>query len=104
MARVHVLGAGTPTPTPERFGSSFVAEVGGEKIMVDCGPAATHKLVQAGLWPTDIDYVFFTHHHFDHDVDFPCSLLPLGPEHRQREHLAGLRSDPDRAPHLRHHW
>ena len=22
-----------------------------------------------------IDYVFFTHHHFDHDVDFPCFLL-----------------------------
>ena len=75
MARIHILGAGTPTPTAERFGSSFVAEVGGEKIMVDCGPAATHKLVQAGLWPTEIDYVFFTHHHFDHDVDFPCFLL-----------------------------
>ena len=75
MARVHILGAGTPTPTRERFGSSFVAEVAGEKIMVDCGPAATHKLVQAGLWPTEIDYVFFTHHHFDHDVDFPCFLL-----------------------------
>jgi ribonuclease Z len=43
--------------------------------MVDCGPAATHKLVKAGLWPTDVDYLFFTHHHFDHDVDFPCFLL-----------------------------
>ena len=75
MARVHILGAGTPTPTPARFGSSFVAEVAGEHIMVDCGPAATHKLVKAGLWPTDIDHVFFTHHHFDHDVDFPCFLL-----------------------------
>ena len=75
MARIHVLGAGTPTPTPTRFGSSFVVEVAGEQVMVDCGPAATHKLVQAGLWPTDIDYLFFTHHHFDHDVDFPCFLL-----------------------------
>jgi len=43
--------------------------------MIDCGPAATHKLVQAGLWPTDIDYLFFTHHHFDHDIDYPCFLL-----------------------------
>jgi ribonuclease Z len=75
MARIHVLGAGTPTPTPTRFGSSYVAEVAGEQIMIDCGPAATHKLVQAGLWPTDIDYLFFTHHHFDHDVDYPCFLL-----------------------------
>lgn len=76
MTRVHVLGAGTPTPTPTRFGSSFAIELpGGEQIMVDCGPAATHKLVKAGLWPTDIDYLFFTHHHFDHDVDYPCFLL-----------------------------
>ena len=75
MARVYVLGAGTPTPTPERFGSSFVAEFGGNQVMIDCGPAATHKLVKAGLWPTNIDYIFFTHHHFDHDVDYPCFLL-----------------------------
>ena len=75
MARIHVLGAGTPTPTPARFGSSFAVEVAGEQLMVDCGPAATHKLVKAGLWPTNIDYLFFTHHHFDHDVDYPCFLL-----------------------------
>jgi ribonuclease Z len=43
--------------------------------MIDCGPAATHKLVKAGLWPTEIDYLFFTHHHFDHDIDYPCFLL-----------------------------
>jgi len=75
MTRIHVLGAGTPTPTPTRFGSSFVVEIENDQIMVDCGPAATHKLVKAGLWPTKIDYVLFTHHHFDHDVDFPCFLL-----------------------------
>ena len=75
MARIYVLGAGTPTPTPTRFGSSFVVEIGGEHILLDCGPAATHKLVKMGLWPTDIDYLFFTHHHFDHDVDYPCFLL-----------------------------
>ena len=75
MARVYILGAGTPTPTPERFGSSYVVQVGGEYLMFDCGPAATHKLVKAGLWPTQIDYLFFTHHHFDHDVDYPCFLL-----------------------------
>ena len=75
MARVHVLGAGTPTPTPTRFGSAYAVEVAGTQLMVDCRPAATHKLVKAGLWPTNIDYLFFTHHHFDHDVDYPCFLL-----------------------------
>ena len=76
MAQVYVLGAGTPTPTPTRFGSSYAVQLSnGEQLMVDCGPAATHKLVKAGLWPTNIDYLFFTHHHFDHDIDYPCFLL-----------------------------
>ena len=75
MTSIYVLGAGTPTPTAQRFGSSFVIKTEDNQIMLDCGPAATHKLVQAGLWPTDIDHLFFTHHHFDHDIDYPCFLL-----------------------------
>ena len=72
---VHILGSGTSNPTAERFGSSFVFDVDGHKLMFDCGPAATHKLVRAGLWPTEIEYLFFTNHHFDHDIDLPCFLL-----------------------------
>ncbi|MGD7705110.1 MBL fold metallo-hydrolase [Microlunatus sp. Y2014] len=73
--RVHVLGSGTPTPTPERFGTAFAIEVDDELIMVDCGPATTWKLVRAGFRPTDVSTLFFTHHHFDHNVDYPCFLL-----------------------------
>ena len=72
---LYILGAGTPTPTPTRFGSAYVADIENEKIMFDCGPATTHKLTQSGLWPTEIDNLFFTHHHFDHDIDYPCFLL-----------------------------
>ena len=61
MAKVHMLGTGTPTPTPFRFGSSHVLEVAGEYLMFDCGPAATHNLVKSGLWPTQVDYLFFLH-------------------------------------------
>ena len=45
MPKLYVLGAGTPTPTPSRFGSAFVLDIDGEKIMLDCGPAAN---TQAG--------------------------------------------------------
>ncbi len=75
MAEIYVLGGGTPTPTPARFGSAHVLKVGDEYLMFDCGPAATHKLVKAGLFPTQIDHLIFTHHHFDHDIDYPCFLL-----------------------------
>ena len=46
MAKIHILGGGTPTPTVSRFGSSYVVEIGGDYIMVDCGPATTQKLVK----------------------------------------------------------
>ena len=75
MAEIFVLGGGTPTPTAARFGSSHVLKVGDDLLMLGCGPAATHKLVKAGLFPTEVDYLFFTHHHFDHNVDYPCFLL-----------------------------
>jgi ribonuclease Z len=73
--RLYVLGAGAPTPTPDRYGSAYVLELGDERLMLDCGPATTHKLVKAGLFPTQIGHLFFTHHHFDHDVDYPAFLL-----------------------------
>ena len=75
MNSLHILGSGTPAPTPDRFGSSYVLRLGDDHLMFDCGPATTHKLVKAGISPTQISNLFFTHHHFDHDVDYPCFLL-----------------------------
>lgn len=75
VMRLWVLGAGTPVASPERFGSSFVASIGASSVMVDCGPAATHKMAKVGLSPTEIDCLLFTHHHYDHNADLPCFLL-----------------------------
>lgn len=75
MSRLYLLGTGTPTPTPTRFGTSYVLQLEEDYLMFDCGPATTYKLVKAGLFPTQIDYLFFTHHHFDHNADYPCFLL-----------------------------
>jgi len=87
MALLYLLGTGTPTPTKSRFGTSYVLQLDQDNLMFDCGPAATHKLVKVGLFPTQIDYLFFTHHHFDHNSDYPCFLLcrwdqSIGKEHR----------------------
>ncbi|MFQ5830136.1 MAG: MBL fold metallo-hydrolase [Candidatus Methylomirabilia bacterium] len=75
MAQIYILGAGTPTPTATRFGSAYALAVGGQYLLFDCGPATTYKLLKVGIFPTRVDYLFFTHHHFDHDVDYPCFLL-----------------------------
>jgi ribonuclease Z len=73
--RLTLLGAGVPTPTPRRFGSAYLLEVAGRSILVDCGPATTYKLVRAGHRVPDVSMLLFTHHHFDHNADYPCFVL-----------------------------
>lgn len=75
MPMLHILGAGTPQPTSERWGSAYALEFDDHVVMVDCGPAATLKLLRAGIKPTDVESLFFTHHHSDHNVDYPCLML-----------------------------
>ena len=75
MGRLFILGSGGPVPSQDRYGSSYVLKLGDEYLMFDCGPATTYKLIKMGMSPTQIDHLFFTHHHFDHDVDYPCFLL-----------------------------
>lgn len=73
--RSIILGSGTPIPDTKRWGSSFVVDVGDSWMMFDCGFGATHKLYQAQIASTEIDSVFFTHHHSDHVADYPALLL-----------------------------
>jgi len=49
--------------------------MGEDSVMVDCGPATTHKMARMGIKPRQVGHLFFTHHHFDHNVDFPCFAL-----------------------------
>ncbi|MBM3934849.1 MAG: MBL fold metallo-hydrolase [SAR202 cluster bacterium] len=75
MNRLFILGSGAPQPANDRFGSSYVLKVGDEHLMFDCGPGTTYKLFKMGMTAMQIDHLFFTHHHFDHDVDYPCLVL-----------------------------
>ncbi len=73
--RAILLGTGCPTPNPKRGGSSQVVVVADEKILIDCGNGTTNQLIRAGIDPTTVGYLFFTHHHFDHNVDFAHFVL-----------------------------
>ena len=73
--KLHVLGSGTPQPNKERWGSGFIIENHNELIMFDCGPASTYKMIQMGLDPRKVNALFFTHHHSDHDLDYPTFLM-----------------------------
>ena len=50
-------------------GNCLVAEVGGTRVLVDCGLTLTdteRRLARAGLQPSDIDAILVTHEHGDH--------------------------------------
>lgn len=73
--RLLILGAGTPGLSATQYGSAYVVGLGPERFMFDCGPATTYKLLRMGIAPAEIGYLFFTHHHYDHNADYPGFLL-----------------------------
>lgn len=67
------LGTGTIASNPERFPSSCLIRVAGLQILVDLGPGIFRRLIDVGIEPLTLDYVFLTHFHADHITD----LLPF---------------------------
>ena len=72
---VTVLLAGTPTPTPARWGTAILVRSNTTAVLLDTGPGVTRRLVGSGFEPTDVDAVVLTHHHFDHTAGFPGFFL-----------------------------
>ena len=68
--RITLLGTGTPTPSLKRASAGYLIETGERKILFDFGPGAYNRLLEAGVKPTEITDVFFTHLHYDHCLDF----------------------------------
>jgi ribonuclease Z len=72
---VTLLGTGTPTPSLKRQSSGYLIEVGNDVIVWDHGPGAHHRLIESGRRSVDVTHVFFTHHHYDHCMDYGRLVL-----------------------------
>ncbi|MFO8061065.1 MAG: MBL fold metallo-hydrolase [Bacillota bacterium] len=72
---VVLLGTGSPRPDPNHAGNSVLIRADDDVLMFDCGPGATVRAVEFGFSPTDVDYLLFTHHHFDHNLDYGHLVL-----------------------------
>ena len=83
--RIHVVGTGCPDARPERYGSAFILDMEEEALLIDCGPATTYKMARMGIDSLRVQHVFFTHHHFDHNADFPCFALTRWDQSRGEE-------------------
>ncbi len=73
--KLTLLGTGTPLASLRRAGSSYLLELDEHKILVDCGPFSAHRLLQAGVRPSELDTILLTHLHYDHCADYGYLVL-----------------------------
>jgi hypothetical protein len=67
--KVTLLGTGSPLPSLKRASSSYLVEAGKDVVLIDHGPGAFQRLMEAGKRATDVTCVFLSHLHFDHCAD-----------------------------------
>ncbi len=75
--KVVMLGTGTPVPDYKRAGPGIAVVYNGEAYLFDTGAGTVRNAITAQqkfgieeLDPTRIKYVFYTHLHSDHTIDF----------------------------------
>jgi len=73
--KITLLGTGTPAPSLTRQSSGYLIEIGDDVIVMDHGPGAAHRLLEAGCHPTEVTHCFLSHMHYDHIMDYPRLLL-----------------------------
>ncbi|MFY0614451.1 MAG: MBL fold metallo-hydrolase [Hyphomicrobiaceae bacterium] len=73
--KITLLGTGTPTPSLRRMGASHLVEIADDVILLDHGPGAHHRLLEAGRRAVDVSHLFFSHLHDDHCVDYGRLVL-----------------------------
>ena len=83
--RVLCLGTGSPEPSVQRASSGYLVETGGDLLMLDCGGGVFGRLLECGRHPVDIEWLFISHLHSDHMMDYArlvhaawdCGARPL---------------------------
>lgn len=73
--KITLLGTGTPEPSLKRQCSGYLIEIGDDRLILDHGTGAFHRLLESGCDVTDVTHVFLTHLHYDHMMDYPTLVL-----------------------------
>ena len=70
LMKAILLGSGSALPDPDRGNPSQAVVVRDEVLLFDCGERTTVNLIRADINPLKVGYLFFTHLHWDHIVDY----------------------------------
>ena len=87
--RITILGSGTCVPSLTRNPCSFLLQIGGQRLLFDCGPGIMRRLLETGVTIFDISYIFLSHFHPDHTGELASFLFALkySPLARQQQPL-----------------
>lgn len=70
QVKLILLGTGNPFGGFQRVRPSSILIAGNSYFLIDCGSGVVQRLLQAGIFPAQINDIFFTHHHADHNAGF----------------------------------
>jgi ribonuclease Z len=68
---VTLLGTGSPTPLPDRFGPSVLVQAGDQVLLFDAGRGVPIRMHQLKVPLAKINVLFLTHFHSDHTSGIP---------------------------------
>jgi len=71
--KITILGSGTYQPELTRHSSSYLLEVGKQKLAFDFGRGALDQLLKKGVNYYNLDAIFISHFHADHSAE----LIPF---------------------------
>src|SRR2546426_2951948 len=73
--RLILLGTkGGPRVGEDRKNPSTLLLINGTPYLVDCGYGTTRQLIAAGVPVEKVRYIFITHHHSDHNLEYGVLL------------------------------
>jgi ribonuclease BN (tRNA processing enzyme) len=72
-----ILGSGTCVPSLKRSACSVLLEIDETKILIDSGPGTTKRLLEAGVYLNELNYIFYSHFHPDHISEMISILFAL---------------------------
>ncbi len=84
--KVKVLGTGNAFNQQSRFNSSYLININGINVLIDCGFTVPLALQNEGVEFSSIDYILITHYHGDHYAGLASILLGLkyiSPQHKK---------------------
>jgi ribonuclease Z len=77
MFDLTFLGTSASVPSAERNHPGLLVEIGGHRVMVDCGEGTQRQLLRSGAGFRRLNRLLLTHGHLDHVLGIPGLLSTL---------------------------